>query len=133
MEVKKLIHQCKLLAAKECANYDNRLCLPEDRPCHVINTRYATIHDGAIDCDWFLEAVLPGSAELNRLVWHELLNETVQPVSGTRKCERCGEPYVPASPRQKYCVPCGKAVRKRQNREKQRRHTARLREERLKT
>ena len=131
MENKKIIRQCKSLAEKECANYCGRLCLPEHQPCHVINSHYATIHDGAIDCDWFMDAVLPRAAELNKLVWRELLNGTVSAVSVTRKCERCGEPYVPSSPRQKYCVPCGKTIKKQQNREKQRRHNERLREERL--
>ena len=47
------------LAQKECANYDNGSCLPADRPCHVISPAYKTIHDGAVNCDYFLRAVLP--------------------------------------------------------------------------
>ena len=128
MEDKKIIRQCKSLAEKECANYCNRLCLWENRPCHVINSRYAAIRDGVIDCDWFMEAVLPASTELNKLVWHELLSGAVPTASGPRRCEKCGEPYIPSSPRQKYCVPCSKAVKKQQNREKQRRHNERLRD-----
>lgn len=130
MEDKEIIRQCKSLAQNECANYYDRLCLLEDHPCHVINSRYATIHDGAIDCDWFMEAVLPGYAELSKLVRHELLSETVSAASGLRKCERCGESFIPSSPRQKYCVVCGKDVKKQQNREKQIRHNERLRENR---
>lgn len=130
MEDKKIIRQCRSLAEKECANYSDRLCLPEDRTCHVINSQYATIQEGAIDCDWFIKAVLPNSVELNKLVWHELFSGISSKVSDTRKCERCGEPYVPSSPRQKYCVLCGKAVKKLQNREKQRRHNEKLRENR---
>ena len=56
------------LAQKECANYDNGSCLPEDRPCHVINPAYRTIHDGAVNCDYFLRAVLPLQPELNTAI-----------------------------------------------------------------
>ena len=131
MEDKKIIRQCKSLAEKECANYSNRMCIPEDRPCFVINSHYPSIRDGAIDCDWFMQAILPGCAELNKLVLHELFCDGTSAASGTRKCEKCGAPYVPSSPRQKYCVSCGKAVKKQQNQEKQRRHNERLREKRL--
>lgn len=63
------------LAQKECANYGNGCCLPEDRPCHVISPVYKTIHDGTVNCDYFLRAVLPLQPELNTAVWHELLRE----------------------------------------------------------
>lgn len=44
----------KRLAQKECANYADGFCLPGDRPCHVLNPTYKTIHDGAITCDSIL-------------------------------------------------------------------------------
>ena len=39
------------------------------------NPRYPTSHDGAIDCDYFLECVLPINPDLNRILWAELLRE----------------------------------------------------------
>ena len=53
-----IMRSIRQLAQKECANYDNGCCLPEDRPCHVISPAYKSIHDGAVGCDYFLEAVL---------------------------------------------------------------------------
>ena len=130
MEDKIIIRRCKALAEKECANCCDHWCLPEDRPCHVINDRYPSIHDGAIDCDYFMDVVLCGNAELNKLVQHELRKDLLSAATNCRTCERCGDPYVPASPHQKYCISCGKAVKKQQNREKQRRHNEKLRESR---
>ena len=35
----------------ECANDADGFCMLADRPCHVLNPAYKTIHDGAVDCD----------------------------------------------------------------------------------
>lgn len=53
---KHILRSIKQLAQKECANYFNGMCLPEDRPCHVINPVYPAIHDGTVDCDYFYAA-----------------------------------------------------------------------------
>ena len=73
-----IIRSAKLLAQKECANYANDTCLPEDHPCYLINPAYKTIHDGAVDCDYFLSTVLPLQPELNTGVWYEILREEGQ-------------------------------------------------------
>ena len=63
--------QLQRLAVQECANYMDGMCVEEDRPCHVLLPQY-TIHDGAIGCDYFLEAVLPLDKEMNRVVWAKI-------------------------------------------------------------
>ena len=120
-----IIRSAKLLAQKECANYANGTCLPEDHPCNVINPAYKTIYDGALDCDYFLSAVLPLQPELNTAVWHELLREEDQAGEGWKECARCHKPFIPGSNRQRYCTDCGTAAKQARNREKQRRHRER--------
>lgn len=102
MKDKSIIRSCKALAERACANFSNRYCLPEDRACHLINTRYPDTHDGAIDCDYFITAVLPSDKELHRLVLSRLFDAGDRAPAHTRECTRCGQHYVPASPRQKY-------------------------------
>ena len=48
-----IMRSVKQLAKKECANYANGFCLPDYRPCHVLNPAYKTIRDGAVACDFF--------------------------------------------------------------------------------
>lgn len=129
MKDKSIIRSCKTLAERACANFSNRYCLPEDQPCHLINTRYPDIHDGTIDCDYFMTAVLPGEKVLHRLVLSRLSDSDECTPAHTRACVRCGQRYMPASPRQKYCASCGAVMRQQRNREKQRRHRERKREE----
>lgn len=127
MDDKKIIRHCSTFACQECANYSDHCCLPEDGPCHVINPNYPTIREGAIDCDYFLTAVLPSNSELHKLVWNELLSTDIFDHKDTRNCILCGRPYVPASPRQKYCAVCGDTMKAQRNRDKQRRHNEKKR------
>ena len=69
-----LIRKIKALAHRECCNYIDGKCIFQPN-CTVINSRYPSIHDGAVDCDYFLECVLPLDRDLNRAVWSELLRE----------------------------------------------------------
>lgn len=129
MNDKNLIRRCKVLAAHACANWRSHECLARDCPCDMINPRYATIHDGAVNCDYFLESVLPLDKELNRLVWCSILGdeECAQPY--IRFCTVCGSAYIPTSPRQRYCISCGIERKRQRSREKQRRYTKRKRAE----
>ena len=120
-----IIRSVKLLAQKECANYANGTCLPEDHPCHVINPAYKTIHDGAVNCDYFLSTVLPLQPELNTGLWHEILREEDQTGEGWKQCGRCHKPFIPGCNRQHYCAECGAGAKLAGNREKQRRHRQR--------
>lgn len=120
-----IMRSIKQLARKECANYANGFCLPENRPCHVLNPAYSTIHDGAVDCDYFLLAVLPLGLELNTAVWHEIYQEEGQAGEGWKECVRCHKPFIPASNRQRYCASCGASAKQTRSREKQRRYRQR--------
>lgn len=122
---KQILRSIRQLAQKECANYTNGFCLPEDQPCHVINPAYQTIHHGAMDCDYFLSAVLPQQPELNTSVWHEILREEDQVMEGWKACVRCHKHFIPGSNHQRYCANCGTAAKKARSREKQRRYRAR--------
>ena len=115
----------KRLAQKECANYADGFCLPADRPCHVLNPTYKTIHDGAIACDYFLRAVLPLDPELNTAVWHEIFRGEDEAGEGWKECVRCHKPFVPASNRQRYCASCGAVAKQARIRENQRRYRER--------
>ena len=115
----------KKLAHKECANYYKGCCLPEDRLCHVISPTYKAIHDGAINCDYFLKAVLPLQPDLNTAVWHELLRKEDRAGEDWKECACCQKPFIPNSNRQKYCADCGAVAKQARSREKQRRYRER--------
>lgn len=119
---KQLIRQARTLAHKECANYQDGICIPEDRPCYVINQRYSSVHDGAIDCDYFMSAVLPLDREMTKAVWTEIYREEGVSGEGMKTCVRCSRPFVPGSNRQRYCAACGETAKKTRSREKQRRY-----------
>ena len=53
MTNKQILKSIKALARGECANYDRGNCLLTDKRCHLVNPNYESIHDGAIDCDYF--------------------------------------------------------------------------------
>ena len=122
---KQILRSVKQLAQKECANYFNGVCLLTDRPCHVINPAYQKIHDGVIDCDYFLSTVLPLQPELNTVVWHEILRAEDQNGEYWKECTICHKPFIPVSNRQQYCTNCGTAAKQTRSREKQRRYRAR--------
>ena len=67
MTDKQILKSIKALARGECANYDRGNCLLTDERCHLVNPSYESIHDGAIDCDYFLECVLP--ADWSLMTW----------------------------------------------------------------
>ena len=72
MSDKKIIKGIKKLVKDECDNYDHGFCLLTDRRCHIINPDYESIHDGAIDCNYFMECVLPADWVLNDLAGYAL-------------------------------------------------------------
>ena len=101
------------------ANFIDGKCI-EDRECAVINSRYPTIHDGAVDCDYFLECVLPIDPELNQIIWAELLREEDVIRPNERTCAWCGGAFIPNSGRQQYCLNCKPLHERLRNRDKQR-------------
>ena len=68
MTDKLLIRCLRTLARDECANYKDGFCLETDKRCHVISNKFESVYDGAINCDYFYECVLPANRELNNLV-----------------------------------------------------------------
>ena len=120
-----IIRSVKQLTQKECANYANGSCLPEDRLCHVVNPAHQTVHDGAVNCDYCIFAVLPQQRELNTAVWHEIFRGEDQAGEGWKECVRCQRPFIPGSNRQRYCAECGAAAKQARSREKQRRYRQR--------
>lgn len=118
---KQLIRQVKTLAQKECCNYYDGKCV-YDHPCTVINPRYPTIQDGAIDCDYFLECVLPIDPALNKSVWAELLREEDMARPLEKNCVSCGQPFLPNSNRQQYCPACKTLHEKNRLRDNQRQY-----------
>lgn len=109
-----ILTRCVSLARKECCNYWHGLCRETDEKCHLISA-YPSIHDGALDCDWFLTAVLPHDRELNRLVRYELDKEetlyedddaTAAEEPTLRCCAICGKEFLPVTNNQKYCAAC---------------------------
>ena len=119
---KQITRSVKQLARQECANWCEGTCLPEDCPCRVIQPAYTTVHDGCINCDWFVQAVLPLHLELQPAYWHEIFREEGEAGEGWKECLRCHKPFVPGSNRQQYCAVCGEAVSRASNRERQRRY-----------
>ena len=123
MNDKNLIRRCKALAVHACANWRDHECLARDCPCDMVTPRYATIHDGAISCDYFLSSVLPLDRELSRLIWYSILGDEERAHPNSRFCSICGSAFVPTSPRQRYCISCGIERKRQRSREKQRRYT----------
>ena len=117
MTEKQIIKSIKALARGECANYQNGMCLETDQRCHLINPRYDSIRDGMIDCDYFLECVLPADWDLNDLVsyalWYDEAEEDDLPPD-MRHCQDCQQPFVFTNNRQQFCSACAKK-RDRQN------------------
>ena len=100
MKEKELLKCIRNLAKAECANYQNKLCLLTDGPCHIISPNYDSIQDGAIACDYFLECILPSGWDMKDLVWYAIWydedeNDEIQ--DGISICETC---------KRKFSLPC---------------------------
>ena len=127
-----LINAIDRLVVSSCANYDNGICLPKDRPCRwreinlTGNKEYDyPFSDKGITCPYLLKAVLPGDKRLQGLYEAYLDNvdgkRSIEKVVST--CERCKTPIAKTSNRQKYCSTCKeyedkriRAARKRKSR-----------------
>lgn len=122
----KLKNTCCRLAQHTCACCtDGENCVLTDSPCKetLLNDSY-TISDGAIDCDWFMTAVLPADPELYRKIMARIraeraLGDDTKPISGPqpnlsfRRCVDCGEEFLPNNNRHKRCKACARKEHKR--------------------
>ncbi len=128
MTEKQIIKSIKALARGECANYQNGMCLETDRRCHLINPRYDSIRDGIIDCDYFLECVLPADWDLNDLIsyalWYDEEEDYEELPSNMKRCAECQRPFLFTSNRQKYCNACQQIVRRRQSAQRVKKYRA---------
>lgn len=96
-KARKLVH--------ECCNYDNGSCIALDNGegCVCVQSiSYSLI------CKWFRIAVLP----LDRPLETELLYR-----ASMKRCDVCGQPYLPGSNRAKYCKSCASKIHRRQKTE----------------
>ena len=121
MTDKEIMKMIRHLARDECCSYYRGKCLETDEPCHVINPRYTTIHDGTVDCDYLLNYVLPADWELKDLVWYAIwANEEAkaQLPDGMKECVNCHQAFIPTHPKQKYCKGCGEIVNRKKSRER---------------
>lgn len=118
MTDQEILKSIKALARHECANFRDGACLLTDRRCHLISPNYETVHDGAIDCDYFLECVLPADWDLNDLIayalWYDDENEEDELPGHMKRCEQCQTPFVVTGNRQKYCGACAQERRRQQ-------------------
>lgn len=139
MTEKEILKSIRKLAKEECANYQQGMCLLTDQRCHIINPNYFTVHDGAVDCDYFLDCVLPADWNLNDLVWYSIWSEenmwdgqveTPDTLpQGMRRCAECQNPFTYKNNRQKYCPVCAEKVKRRQGTQRQRKYENKERNE----
>lgn len=137
----KAIRKEVMLLRKECANFDNGTCLIYEEPCFVYNDRWS-VHDGAMNCDYFNNAVLPLNKDLETSVWNEIdrddeskrkINAPIvlkypekdgkeQEQRDVKRCIACKLLFYPSSDRQARCDTCREQERKetRRTRRKER-------------
>ena len=116
MTTKQILKHIRALAHEECANYHAGNCALTDERCHIINTNYQSVQDGAIDCDYFLEVVLPADWDLQDLVAYALwyvgddrdAPEEAYPQS-LRQCDICQQPYWHTTSEPACCADCAKS------------------------
>lgn len=111
----KLIQAIERGVVKNCANYDDGMCLLKDKPCvwkeEEINPDTGKPYpfgDKGITCPYLRKAVLPGNKNVERM-YYAFLDDydgrvDLDVVADT--CERCKTPIIKSNNRQKYCAKC---------------------------
>ncbi len=122
---KQILRRVKRLIQEKCADYVRGSCLANDGPCDAVHSKFATIHNGAIPCDYFLRSVLPSDPEMHSVILHEIYRQDDEAGEGMKDCARCHKPFIPACNRQKYCTACGEEAKRVRIRLKQRRYRER--------
>lgn len=121
---KSILQEAARLAKRECANYDDGYCFMDDQFRRAVMPGH-TIHDGAIDCTYFLDAVLPLDKELHEAIVNRLHHDEYAPwinLDGTepqefalKQCSSCGKYFTPKSNRQRYCASCAVEAERKRN------------------
>ena len=93
------------LAKRECCNYQSGDCILFDTYCPQCITR-------SLICKWFIRSVLPADTPL----YVELTGDRGK----TRRCARCGQPFVPTGNRAVYCRDCAAKTRREKAAERKR-------------
>lgn len=108
----------RTLAREACANYRYGYCLETDDRCYVLNPAYETVHDGTVNCDYFLSCVLPADWSLNDLVayamWYDEDSDDEGLPARMKRCAMCREPFNVTNNRQRYCPTCAGIVSRQQ-------------------
>ena len=80
--------------------------------------QYETIDDGSLDCDYFLDCVLPADWSLNDLVayamWYDEDSDDAGLPARMKRCAMCREPFTVTNNRQRYCPTCAGIVSRQQ-------------------
>ena len=101
------------LVKSHCCNHcDGNCLLLDDGDTHAC---VQLISFSSIFCNYFAKAVLPNDSQLEA--------EIMQP-QNCKRCVVCGDAFVPASNRQKYCPICSGAQGRRKDAERKRRKRA---------
>lgn len=126
----KLIQAIERGVVKNCANYDDGMCLLKDKPCvwkeEEINPdtdKQYPFGDKGITCPYLRKAVLPGNKNVEKMYYAFLddYDGRVDLDAVTDTCERCRTPIIKASNRQRFCLSCASAQRKMKEAARQRR------------
>ena len=72
MTNRQILNHIRALAHEECTNCHAGCCALTDERCHIISLNDPSAQDGAIDCDYFLENVLPAGWDVQDLVAYAL-------------------------------------------------------------
>lgn len=120
----KLIQAIERGVVKNCANYDDGMCLLKDKPCvwkeEEVNPdteKPYPFGDKGITCPYLRKAVLPGNKNVEKM-YYAFLDDydgrvDLDVVADT--CERCKTPIIKASNRQKYCAGCRDMMNQKKN------------------
>ena len=120
---RKLLKDCVKLAKDECACCQDGICLKNNLPCTqtLINKNF-TLEAGALNCDEFINGVLPADRELHEAVMNRLSevrnlwDNSVEVSANMFLCTDCGQPFCRRSNSQKRCMYCAARRREEVNR-----------------
>ncbi|MGF7184957.1 formylmethanofuran dehydrogenase subunit E [Desulfitispora alkaliphila] len=136
-----MLPKLKKLIKSDCAGFNKTLnnktnfCIQVDDTCMFFvemadvqdtnDTQTGDNQNNLPKCKYFEEGVLPLLPDLERQYheYHksELSITTKHKPKVRKKCEKCDEPILATSNRQKYCEKCKKAIQREQQKERKQR------------
>ena len=106
------LRRAKQLIRRLCANYENGNCLLLDDGDTYVCPQAISY---SLMCRYFCHAILPTDPAL----YAEIVKR-----ESSRRCKRCGIPFIPTSGRSLYCGECSRIQEKKRKAEWARRHRA---------